>query len=277
MGYIYKIWNEINDKVYIGQTTCSLQKRWKEHIYASRNEKYRIQHIYRAMRKYGEQYFHIEELEHCDNEFLNEREVYWIEQFDSYYNGYNMTLGGANPFSVKNILTDKQIQSIYDLWDDGFSVIDIIKTTGFSDAQVRGRLEGYNNFSSEEAVKRGREAASKSKYKKIYQWTLKGEFVSVYESGLEAEQKTQINRKAISKALCGDSKSSGGFLWTYSETPPVIKDKQKIYQYDSNNNLIGVYKSCAEAARACGGDASTISKVCRGEKKTSRGFIWKRM
>lgn len=33
MGYIYKITNEINQKVYIGKTLTSLEKRWKRHIY----------------------------------------------------------------------------------------------------------------------------------------------------------------------------------------------------------------------------------------------------
>ena len=32
MAYIYKITNCINQKVYIGQTSFSIEKRWKEHI-----------------------------------------------------------------------------------------------------------------------------------------------------------------------------------------------------------------------------------------------------
>ena len=30
-GYIYRIWNDINDKPYIGKTAYSLEHRWKEH------------------------------------------------------------------------------------------------------------------------------------------------------------------------------------------------------------------------------------------------------
>jgi hypothetical protein len=33
-------------------------------------------------------------LEECKEEELNEREIYWIGQYDSYYNGYNCTKGG---------------------------------------------------------------------------------------------------------------------------------------------------------------------------------------
>ena len=31
MAYIYKIVNDINNKIYIGKTECSIKKRFKEH------------------------------------------------------------------------------------------------------------------------------------------------------------------------------------------------------------------------------------------------------
>ena len=53
MSYIYKIINDINDKVYIGKTNFSLEKRFREHCqdaFRDRNEK---RPLYAAMRKYG--------------------------------------------------------------------------------------------------------------------------------------------------------------------------------------------------------------------------------
>jgi len=35
MGYIYKIINNVNNKIYIGQTSRSIESRWKEHIIES--------------------------------------------------------------------------------------------------------------------------------------------------------------------------------------------------------------------------------------------------
>ena len=32
MGFIYKIYNDINDKVYIGQTSSTLEERFKQHL-----------------------------------------------------------------------------------------------------------------------------------------------------------------------------------------------------------------------------------------------------
>lgn len=33
-------------------------------------------------------------IEEVENEKMDEREKYWIEYYDSYFNGYNSTLGG---------------------------------------------------------------------------------------------------------------------------------------------------------------------------------------
>ena len=40
MAFIYKITNDINDKVYIGKTLSSVEKRWKEHLKDSKNRRY---------------------------------------------------------------------------------------------------------------------------------------------------------------------------------------------------------------------------------------------
>ena len=42
---IYKIKNNINEKVYIGLTTCSLEYRWKKHLTEGKNEKNKKQWI----------------------------------------------------------------------------------------------------------------------------------------------------------------------------------------------------------------------------------------
>lgn len=51
-------------------------------------------YIKRAIHKYGKDKFHISLIEEVSVEKLNEREKYWITYYDSYNNGYNLTLGG---------------------------------------------------------------------------------------------------------------------------------------------------------------------------------------
>lgn len=94
MGYIYKITNTLNNKVYIGQTVKTVSKRFTQHKNNSNKEYFSQIVLYKAFNKYGIENFICEEIEEVPNEKLDEREKYWIEYYDSYFNGYNSTLGG---------------------------------------------------------------------------------------------------------------------------------------------------------------------------------------
>lgn len=51
--------------------------------------------IHQAIRKYGEDSFEWSIIDQAySQEDLDEKEIYWIDYYDSYRNGYNMTLGG---------------------------------------------------------------------------------------------------------------------------------------------------------------------------------------
>lgn len=104
-GKIYIIRNSINNKVYIGQTTQSLNKRFNGHCCYSKSDRSVNMYIKRAIRKYGRNNFSIELLEECSIEDLNTREQYWINRYDSYNNGYNLTLGGqdSNYFNLHRL------------------------------------------------------------------------------------------------------------------------------------------------------------------------------
>ena len=54
-GYIYKIINDINDKIYIGQTKRDLETRFYQHLSKTRHkEDHSILH--KAIEKYGKDY-----------------------------------------------------------------------------------------------------------------------------------------------------------------------------------------------------------------------------
>lgn len=92
MGYIYKITNNVNGKSYIGKTERTIEIRWKEHLRHIPTLQDRLP-LYKAMAKYGKENFSIEEIEQCDNSILDEREIYWINKFQTYGKGYNCTGG----------------------------------------------------------------------------------------------------------------------------------------------------------------------------------------
>ena len=91
-GEIYIIKNDVNNKVYIGQTTQGSEERFKQHLKLLKsNEK---QLIHKAIKKYGKEHFYFEVLEdNIDIEYLDDREEYWIAKYDSVNKGYNLCDG----------------------------------------------------------------------------------------------------------------------------------------------------------------------------------------
>ena len=108
MTGIYKIINNITEKVYIGQAT-NIAARWKEHLRRPFEKNYNEyhSHLYNSIRLYGIENFSFSVVEMCEEENLDEREKFWIEYYNSYNPslGYNETLGGKGT-SGKGVFLD---------------------------------------------------------------------------------------------------------------------------------------------------------------------------
>lgn len=93
---IYRIYNTINNKSYIGQSK-NIKKRILYHHLCDFNNPNNCCYenkFYQAIRKYGLDNFEVEILVLCKEEDLNENEIRLIGKFDSFKNGYNSTEGG---------------------------------------------------------------------------------------------------------------------------------------------------------------------------------------
>lgn len=86
---IYKITNKLNKKAYIGQS-IDIKRRWKEHEH---NIGSNSNSLYLDFEKYGLKNFTFDILEECKINELNEKEIYWIGYYNTYNNGYNLTMG----------------------------------------------------------------------------------------------------------------------------------------------------------------------------------------
>lgn len=137
---IYKIQNLVNKKIYIGQSE-NISQRWKAHRNRPFNENspQYDSPIYRAIRKYGLENFSFEVVEECEISELNEKEIYWIEFYDSNNDkkGYNLTKGGD---AVTNgILKHEQILEIYDLLENSkLPQAEIASLYGVSQRSISG-------------------------------------------------------------------------------------------------------------------------------------------
>lgn len=91
---IYKHTSKTTGLSYIGLTKFTLEQRLNEHIKESLNNSENLFH--KAIREFGIEDFESIILEDgiSDLSILKEREIYWIEYYNTYKNGYNMTKGG---------------------------------------------------------------------------------------------------------------------------------------------------------------------------------------
>ena len=209
MAYIYQIVNDINQKVYVGKTEFSIERRFKEHCKDAFRERNENRPLYRAMRKYGIEHFHVELLEETDNP--NEREVYWIEQKRSFKYGYNATRGGDGKRYLDYdiiIETYKQLQSVIEvarkLNIDYHQVSLILRTNG-----IQPKTPGQ---------------ATKDKLGiPINQLTKEGEYIqtfsSIGEAALSIKGDDSRNLAGmtshISDVCKGRRKTAYGYKWEY--------------------------------------------------------------
>lgn len=91
---IYRFYNVVDGKSYVGRSV-NLKHRYLEHMLMLRKGIEPCVKLNRAWQKHGEENFKYEIICYCDADELNEKEIAYIAQYDSFRNGYNCTAGGG--------------------------------------------------------------------------------------------------------------------------------------------------------------------------------------
>lgn len=119
---IYKITNLVNKKIYVGQTTGTLIKRWQRHNWKC-TIKRNAMAITSAIIKYGKENFTIEEIDSAQTiAELNDKEEYYISLLNSISpNGYNLNSGGGC-IIMSDETKNKISTSHRKRWDDGIRI-----------------------------------------------------------------------------------------------------------------------------------------------------------
>ena len=92
--------------------------------------------------------------------------------------------------------------------------------------------------------------------RKIKQYDLKGNLITEFPSQADASRKTGINEDAIFMCVSKNSKSSGGYIWRYSDdeskVTPVLKGSREIQKRKRDTDaLVKTYTSITEAITDC--------------------------
>lgn len=212
---IYKIENNLDGKVYIGQS-INITERISEHKRNAFNEEYVSYRykIYKAIRKYGLENFTFSIIEQCSNQIeLDEREIYWINYYDSYKNGYNETLGGKGNqhFSLE------KINEIVALWEQGLSVGQICKKVNATNHTIIDYLKAYcSSYSVEEGDRRGRILNGIAHRKSVKCFDLEGNLINIYPSLKEAAAACGGTSSGIINCCKGVWKKHKGYRWEYN-------------------------------------------------------------
>ena len=202
VGIIYGWYCTVTDKWYIGQT-IDPEGRFNCHIRLSLNND--NTHFHRALRKYG-----LENFVYCileDNvlrDNLNMKEQEWIEYYDSFYDGYNMTASGDGTL-------------LFVPWNKGKRHSE--ETIKKMSKSLKWRFIGENNpfygkHHSIESRKKNSEAHKGRKAKKVNQYDKEGNFVHQWDS------MGDIKRAGFKANICyccqGKIPYANGFIWKYA-------------------------------------------------------------
>lgn len=201
---VYKYVNNVNGKVYIGQTTRTLAERHKEHL---RHKKTAFD---KALSKYGADAFTCEALCECETlDALNEAEKHYIKLYNSMIPfGYNMCEGGDNTKGyTHNDETKRKMSAAkkgkYLGSDNPF----YSKTHSDETKEKLSKARKGRTLNSE-----WRENLAKGHYKKV----LCVETGTVYNSINECAETLGLKATHITRVCKGKRQTTGGYHWRYA-------------------------------------------------------------
>jgi hypothetical protein len=134
-GVIYKIENIIKGYIYIGQTINLITRKQS---YKGLNVGIKKQYkVYNSLKKYGWENHTFEVIEECNKELLNEREIYWINHYNSWHfnnpiKGMNISSGGKQASKGLFGKDNKKSKKIYQYDLEGNFIKEWISATEFA-------------------------------------------------------------------------------------------------------------------------------------------------
>lgn len=272
MGLIYMRTSPSGGK-YIGQTILTEERRWKQHVWSAYYTGASDFNTYlsKAIRKYTPQQFTVTILEdNISNDKLNDREIYWIEYYHTFYkdkqHGYNLTRGGGG----LRLYTG---QEFLDYWNEGLAVIEISEITGIGQTTISKHLKNLG-ITTDEINLRGNYLQGLRKIHCNLQ-----DLQILWNEGYIVKE---IQKKL---GYTGDSTVSN-LLTKYLNIPKQeIVDRGNAHmsktnshiclQYLPSGELIHTWESVASAAKQLNYDPSSLAKVCRGVNQSAYGYIWR--
>ena len=122
---------------------------------------------------------------------------------------------------------------------------------------------------------------------KVIKYSLTGEKLGEYDNTTLAAIDMKVNTDTITSACAKESRlentmTSCGFIWRYANDPLTEEELKSIKfptvtvkQYTLEGEFVNEYNSIREAAKIAGIHPSCISRACKGEVKSAKGYQWR--
>ncbi|RKS01456.1 NUMOD1 domain-containing DNA-binding protein [Flavobacterium sp. 102] len=211
-GIIYIAKNVETNQIYVGSTTREIKERIEDHLIKAKNQT--GSKFQEAIYTYGTDAFIWEQIDTASStDELAQKEIKYIEEFDSFENGYNSDKGGGFKKTIYKYNLDGSLNSTFDdLKSAGESIEATKKAISKACWNVNHTLNGYLwSYDYVEPFIPG----SDNRRKEVYQFDLDGNFLEKFNSVSKASEQTAISKSGIAKCCRGERNHSGGYLWKY--------------------------------------------------------------
>lgn len=116
----------------------------------------------------------------------------------------------------------------------------------------------------------------------VIQYDLNGNEMMTFSGVTEAARETGCHQSKITLCCQRKRETTNDYQWRYADDIQDVKPLKKKYitgkrvaQCDEEGNILNIYNSFREAARAVDGTSSAISRVCSGTNIRHKGYKWK--
>lgn len=268
---VYMIVNLINRKKYVGSCVY-FNGRKNHHRCLLRKNTHKGAKLQNAWNKYGESNFEIHIIQYCrrNKRELKRYEQMWMDFYDSYKNGYNMTAKSYSFKGSSNYISRSGVK--IGSWNKGRKATpEAIRNQSISHM---GKNKGKDSHVS----------------KPVAQYDFNGKLIREYDSARDASRELGYDFKNISDCCRGNREYHKDYIFVFAIKNKISQQKRvdrvirkingyvnpkgkTVAQYDFSGRLIKKWNNSTELQKF-GFEQGGISQCCLRKIKHYKGYVW---
>lgn len=291
---VYKIsFINNNGKVYIGSTSNKngFHKRWLSHILKLSKNISNSPSLQNAVNKYGIDNIIFEIIEECDRDSCIKREQYYIDEYNSYKNGYNSRAFAATNLELKWTNEHRNnVSKAYKLKRSKY--LDVVKELYFNKLSIKKisielkiDRETITKILKENNIPI-RDNKNKCTNIEIYQYDMFGNYIKKFNSIKECSREMNVNPRSISFVLQDRCRHAKNYYYSlnFLEKAEIENNIKKlnlntreytnIKQIDEKGSIVRIWNNIKEIKNYNEICIQNLRKAIAKNTKY-KGFYWR--